>query len=159
MYNTGRGRERVTVQELRQLFYLNKAIEREQSRLDDLRASVALKSPVYTDMPKAPGVRDKIGETVPAIVDQENEIMETLRKYREARDRLQTYIQTVPSMRIRLILSYRFLDMMSWQEVADAIGGNETEYSVKQACYRYVEGKTYVQIPGQMSLLDDPQFD
>ena len=35
----------------------------------------------------------------------------------------------------------RFIHQKTWQEVANAIGGKETEYSVKHTCYRYVEGR------------------
>ena len=146
----------MTVQELQQLFYLNRLIEREQDKLDDLRSAAGLKSPAFSDMPKAPGARDKIGELVPKIVDQEREIEQNLQAYTETRDRLQDYIRRVPNTRIKLILSLRFLDMLPWQEVADAIGGKETEYSVKQACYRYVDGKTMPEWMGQqVSMFDE----
>lgn len=146
----------MTVQELQQLFYLNRLIEREQDKLDDLRSAAGLKSPAFSDMPKAPGAHDKIGELVPKIVDQEREIEQNLQAYTETRDRLQDYIRRVPNTRIKLILSLRFLDMLPWQEVADAIGGKETEYSVKQACYRYVDGKTMPEWMGQqVSMFDE----
>jgi hypothetical protein len=147
---------RVTVQELQQLFYLNRLIEREQDKLDDLRSAAGLKSPAFSDMPKAPGAHDKIGELVPKIVDQEREIEKNIQAYTQTRDRLQDYIRKVPNTRIKLILSLRFLDMLPWQEVADTIGGKETEYSVKQACYRYVDGKTMPAWMGQqMSMFED----
>ena len=146
----------MTVQELQQLFYLNRLIEREQDKLDDLRSAAGLKSPAFSDMPKAPGAHDKIGELVPKIVDQEREIEKNIQSYTQTRDRLQDYIRKVPNTRIKLILSLRFLDMLPWQEVADTIGGKETEYSVKQACYRYVDGKTMPAWMGQqMSMFED----
>ena len=148
----------MTVQELQQLFYLNRMIEREQDKLDDLRSAAGLKSPAFSDMPKAPGAHDKIGELVPKIVDQEREIEKNIQAYTQTRDRLQDYIRKVPNTRIKLILSLRFLDMMPWQEVADTIGGKETEYSVKQACYRYVDGKTMpAWMANQISIFDDEQ--
>lgn len=132
----------MTVQELQQLFYLNKLIEHEKERLEELRSALALKTPVLSDMPKASGAKDKIGEIVPAIIDQEAEIEKNLKAYIEARDRILDYISHVPNIRIKTILILRFIDQKSWQEVAESIGGKETEYSVKQACYRYVDGKT-----------------
>lgn len=146
----------MTVRDLEQLFYLSRVIDREKEKLEDLRSAAGLKSPLISDMPRAPGVRDKIGETVPAIIDQEAELIEKIRAYSETKKRLEDYIETVPIMRIRLILQLRYLDKKTWQEVADAIGGRETEYTVKQACYRYVNGET-VPIPGQISIFDGPQ--
>lgn len=129
----------MTVQELQQLFYLEKLIEHERERLEELRASAGLKSPLLSDMPKAPGARDKLGDLVPKIVDQEAEIAKSIKKYSETRERLLRYINHVPNARIKMIMILRFIDQKPWQEVADIIGGKETEYSVKHAIYRYVE--------------------
>lgn len=129
----------MTVQELQQLFYLNKLIEHEKERLEDLRSTLTLQSPTLTDMPKSHGAKDKIGAIVPSIIDQEAEIEKNLHVYMEARNKIMTYINRVPNARIKTILILRFIDQKSWQEVAEIIGGKETEYSVKHAVYRYVE--------------------
>ena len=129
----------MTVQDLQQLFYLEKLIEHEKERLEELRASTGLKSPVLSAMPKAPGARDKLGDLVPKIMDQEEEIARNLKKYAEAREKLLCYINHVPNARIKMMMILRFIDQKSWQEVAEIIGGKETEYSVKHAVYRYVE--------------------
>ncbi len=128
----------MTVQELQQLFYLEKLIEHERERLDDLRASAGLKSPVLSDMPKAPGIRDKVGDLVPKIVDQEEEINQSIKTYAETKEKLLRYINHVPNARIKMIMILRFIDQKPWQEVADVIGGKETEYSVKKTLYRYL---------------------
>ena len=39
----------------------------------------------------------------------------------------------------RLIFTYRFVDCLSWQKVAEAVGGGNTEGSVKMICYRYLD--------------------
>jgi DNA-directed RNA polymerase specialized sigma subunit len=129
----------VTVQELQQLFYLEKLIEHEKERLEELRASAGLKSPLLSDMPKAPGARDKLGDLVPKIVDQEAEIAKSIKQYSETKERLLRYINHVPNARIKMIMILRFVDQKPWQEVADLLGGKETEYSVKKTIYRYVE--------------------
>ena len=148
----------MTVQELQQLFYLNQLIEHERERLEELRSALSLQSPVLTDMPKAPGAKDKIGAIVPDIIDQEAEIEKNLQAYMAARDKLTEYINRVPNARIKTILILRFIDQKPWQEVAEVIGGRETEYSVKQACYRYVDGRSIPEwTNGQISLFDSPE--
>jgi DNA-directed RNA polymerase specialized sigma subunit len=132
---------RVTVKELQQLFYIEKIIQHEKDRLDELRASVDLHSPGLSDMPKAPGAKDKLGDTVPKIVDQEAEIQKNIILYSRTKEKLLRYINGVPFVRIKMIMILRFIDQKSWQEVADAIGGKETEYSVKKAVYRYLGEK------------------
>ena len=144
----------MTIGELNQLAYLQKAIEMESERLRELRESVDVKSPVITDMPKAPGARDKLGETVPKIVDQEAEILASLQKFTALKERAEQFINRTPNPRMKMILVMRFMDQKQWQEIADIIGGKETEYSVKQACYRYVEGRDSSPIPGQLSMFE-----
>ena len=131
----------MTVKELQQLFYLERIIQHEKDRLDELRASVDLHSPGLSDMPKAPGARDKLGEVIPRIVDQEQEMLRNIRLHTQAKERLMRYINNVPFARIKMIMILRFIDCKTWQEVAETLGGKETEYSVKKAVYRYLGEK------------------
>ncbi len=47
------------------------------------------------------------------------------------------YIGTVPDGLMRLILTYRFIEGLSWLAVARRIGGVHTADSVKKAFYRF----------------------
>ena len=128
----------MTVHDLQQLVYLDQLIQYNRDKLDALRASVDVKSPVLTNMPKAPGARDKLGEKVPEIVDQENELIANIKKYEAAKGQLIRFINSVPNARLKMIRLLRFEERLSWQDVADRIGGKETEYSVKKLVYRYL---------------------
>lgn len=125
--------------ELNQLHRLKGFIAQEQDRLDDLRASLELKSPILSDMPKAPGARDKLGETVPKIVDETQLIEQNIAMCTELRNKLITFIYKIDDLKIRQVFILRFIEDLPWMEVADRIGGRETESSVKNAVYRYVE--------------------
>ena len=129
----------MTMQDLSQVFYLEREIEIETDRLRRLRESADVKSPIISDMPKAPGAHDKLGEIVPRIADQETELVELICKLKEEKDKLKTYIKSVPFSRVRLIMTLRFIDQLSWQAVADAVGGKETEGSVKMTVIRYLK--------------------
>ena len=129
----------MTVQELQQLYYLEKLILNEQERLDNLRAAVDLKSPALSDMPRAPGARDKLGDLMPEIIDQEREIEKALEEYEETREEILRYINRVPNARIKLIMIKKYIENLSWEEVADAIGGRETGDSARKALNRYIE--------------------
>ena len=131
----------MTVRELSQLYYINAAIEMMRDQLEEMREAADVRSPSMSDMPKAPGARDKIGDIVPRIADKEAEIRAMMREMEHKRAELTRYINTVPNVRIRLIMQLRFLRLLTWQEVAEVIGGKETEYSVKQTCYRFLKGK------------------
>ena len=127
------------IYDLQQLVYLEKLIQCEQDRLDELRDQAGLHSPGLSDMPKAPGAKDKLGELVPKIVDQEAEIQANIKKYSDTRERILRFINHIQNPRIKLIIIKRFINQQSWPDIANDIGGKETEYTVKQCVYRYLE--------------------
>ena len=135
----------MTVKELQELYYLDKAIKYEKDRLDDLRAALDLHSPGLSDMPKTPGARDKVGDIVPEIVDQEAQIVENIRKYTEMKEKLIKYINSIPFVRIKMIMNLRFIDKKTWQEVADYLDngtGKVTADSVRMAVNSYLDRET-----------------
>lgn len=64
----------------------------------------------------------------------ELEVLETLNKIEE-------FIKTVDDSQVRRIIKFRFIDRLSWREVAQRIGGGNTEGSVKMAFQRFMEKK------------------
>ena len=66
------------------------------------------------------------------LASLEMELMEILNQVEE-------FIASVEDSRIRRIITLRFIDNLSWNKVADRIGGNNTEDSVKKAFYRFME--------------------
>ena len=148
----------MTVKELSELAYLEGLIAHEKERLQDLRDQADVKAQVISGMPHGTGAKDRIGEIVPKIADAERELLTNIEEYSQKRERLLRYINRVSNARMKMILILRFVDQKKWMEVAEIIGGKETEYSVKHACYRYVEGRDEPpnMIPGQTSLFDQP---
>lgn len=128
----------VTVQELQQLFYLDKLISYEQERLEALQEAADVRSPSFEEHPHSPGARDKLGDLVPEIADQREKIKAKIREYEQTKKRLESFIEQIRNPRIKIIMKYRFVELMTWQEVANAVGGRETEYTVKNVVYRYV---------------------
>ena len=145
----------MTLSELNELYYLDQLIETEQARLSELREAADVRSPILSDMPRAPGARDRLGDLVLSIVDQEAEIEQSLLRCTRLRARLNTYTNTLPNARIKLIMIKHFLQQKTWQQVAAEIGGKETEYSVKNACYRYIRDRDDPPwMKGQVSFFD-----
>ena len=129
----------MTISELNQLYNLTKLIERDENEIQMIEDRLGVKSPSLTGMPHAPGAHDKLGEGIPELVDRKNELEERKRKYTEVRNKLRSYIETVPDLHVRLIMQLRFLDMMSWNEVANFAGGKNSEDSVRMMVIRYLE--------------------
>lgn len=66
------------------------------------------------------------------LASLELELMEILNQVDE-------FITSVDDSRMRRIITLRFIENLSWNKVADRIGGNNTEDSVKKAFYRFME--------------------
>lgn len=66
------------------------------------------------------------------LASLELELLETLNQVEE-------FITSVDDSRIRRIITLRFIDNLSWNKVADRIGGNNTEDSVRKAFTRFME--------------------
>lgn len=59
----------MTLQDLSQLYYLDKQIQRDEERLEQMRARLTNISPKLSGMPGKPGASDKVGDGVAEIVD------------------------------------------------------------------------------------------
>ena len=55
------------------------------------------------------------------------------------RARLERWISGIPDSLTRQIFQARFVEGMTWAQVAEAVGGKNTEGSVKMACNRYLK--------------------
>ena len=61
--------------------------------------------------------------------------LESLRMVNE----VETFINDIQDSHTRRIIRLRIVEGMTWNEVADSIGGGNTEDSVKKTYYRYVQ--------------------
>lgn len=68
------------------------------------------------------------------LTSLEMELLETLNKVEE-------FIASVDDSHMRRIINLRFIENLSWNRVADRIGGGNTEDSVKKAFYRFMDKK------------------
>lgn len=54
-------------------------------------------------------------------------------------NQVEKFISEIQDSHIRRIISFRFIDGLTWNEVADKMSGNNTEDSVKKAFQRFME--------------------
>lgn len=59
----------------------------------------------------------------------------------ELQNEVEEYIESIEDSRMRRIIEMRFIDKMTWNQVANNIGGRNTDDSVKKAFYRFIEEK------------------
>ncbi len=121
----------MTVKRLNDLFYIKKHIERIDNEIMRLEESCDIKSPDLSGKPRNPSPTNKLDEIVPRIADLQTErgmlVLE--------REEIERWIHS-QRHKDQLIIRYRYEDRLSWQEIADRIGGKETLVSVQTSHYR-----------------------
>ena len=157
----------MTIKELSQLYWLNKEIETDQKRLDDLAEEIrghqqrladlrqkasAPSGSSLTGMPRSPSHDNRIERYVGDIVDLERLIADkrkALSEYAMAiharqmlviheRNELEAYINSIEDGYMRKVFYHRFIDGENWAQIAARLEKDgATEDSVKKRFYRY----------------------
>ncbi len=157
----------MTVKELSQLYWLNREIEADQERLASLDSEIrrdeeqladlelkasSASGPNYDGMPKNPTYGNPLENTVIRIIELKN-IIERKKGLRSdcamtiqakqilcltERNKLERYIADLPDSLLRMIFTFRFINGLTWAQVAEHISSKTTEDSVKKMCYRYL---------------------
>lgn len=118
----------MTKKELSQLYWLNREIEADKRKLEELQSAAVSATAKITGLPHVTGVRDKVGE-IAVLIEEQRSLIE-LKKKRTVIEynRLMRYINSVDDSLMRQILTLRHVDGLSWQQVAFAIGENDESY-------------------------------
>ena len=129
----------MTIKELSQLYHLNREIERDLRRLHELEAAASRCASSITGMPHGANISDKVGNYAAEIADLQGIIDANIKRCFYELNRLNRYISSIDDSYIRQIFQYRYVNGLTWQEVADCIGGNNTSVGVRVAHYRYMK--------------------
>lgn len=76
--------------------------------------------------------RNALSKNIQKIEDKYTELL-------ELQNDVEEYIESIDDSRMRRIIRMRFLDKMTWNQVANNIGGNNTEDSIRMAFNRFLE--------------------
>lgn len=129
----------MTLKELSQLYWLNREIEADQRRLEDLQvAAYAPPPPDLSGMPRANGNSRRVESMAVEITTLQGIIRAKRDQCIYERVRLEQYITDIPDSLTRQIFTLRFVNGLDWAQVAYSIGGGNTPDSVKKTCYRYL---------------------
>lgn len=129
----------MTLKELSQLYYLNREIERDQQRLEELRARASAPgAPNYDGMPKSPSFENRLDRYIAEIVDLEAIIRAKITQCLHERARLERYIAEIPDSLTRQIFQLRFINGLTWTQIAFSVGGGNTEEGVRKRVYRHI---------------------
>lgn len=118
----------MTKKELSQLYYLKKEIRHQQKRLEELETLATTCTAQITGMPHGMGINDKIGEYAAQIADLKGLLDLNLKKCFYELNRINRFIESVEDSQMRMILTLRYIQNLSWQKVAFAIGEHDEQY-------------------------------
>lgn len=129
----------MTVKELRDYNDLKKLIERNEIRLAEISARLDPGSMDFSGMPRSGSTRNTTADNLALYVDLKNIIEEQQSEYLRKQIEIERFIGTVDDLFMHCIISYHFIDNLTWQQTAQKIGGGNTKDSVRMACNRYLE--------------------
>ncbi len=129
----------MTKQELSQLYYLNREIEHLKGRITELECIATSSNSRITGMPHATDISDKVGKYAAEITDLKELLDLNLKKCFYELNRLNRYIESIDDSQIRMIMTLRYVNGLSWRQIAFSVGGGNTEESVKKVAYRYLK--------------------
>lgn len=129
----------MTIKELSQLYWLNKEIERDNERLRQLELLSQPQAMKITGLPRGNMTSDKVGRYAAEIADLRGIIQAKITQCIYERARLERYIADVPDSLTRQIMTLRFVNGLTWRQVAACVGGGNTEDGVRKTCSRYVD--------------------
>ncbi len=122
----------MTQKELSQLNCLRQEILEIQGRIRVLEALATKCTAQISDMPRPQAINDKIGKYTVQIADLKAELeIKAYRCYREFL-RLNRYIEGVEDRQMRMILALRYIQGLTWRQIAYKIGKNDEQYPRKK---------------------------
>lgn len=118
----------MTKKELSQFYYLKREIKEQQRRIAELETPAINCSTEITELPTGKGISDKIGNYAAQIADLKALLDLNLKKCFYELNRIDRFIQSVEDSQIRIILTLRYIQGLSWQKIAYAIGEHDEQY-------------------------------
>lgn len=106
--------------------------------LRNLQAKI-LGAQQYDGMPHSHEAARKTEQLAALLDTQSDDVRRLERIVARSEVEVKAFIDSITDSRTRLIFRLRFLCGCKWEEVADMIGGRNSENSVKHICYRYLQ--------------------
>lgn len=128
----------MTLKELSQLFYLKRELAMEQQRLRELEERALPGAQRLSGLPGNTNVSDKLAQCAAEIADLRMVIEQKVGRCLAEQQRLEKYIAGIEDSLIRQIFTCRFVEGLSWQQVAKKVGGHNTADSVRMLSKRFL---------------------
>ena len=128
----------MTRKELSQLYYLQKEIRSDEQRLIDLETTATGITANLSGMPSGGRLSDKT-----AIAAEIADLKGIIQAKRDMcvlhYNQIMRYVANVDDSMLRQVIMLRNLDMLTWRQIAQKIGGGNTEDGIRMAYKRFVD--------------------
>lgn len=128
----------MTLDELNELFDLRQKLREIQAMRRSFMDAACPGAQVLTGMPHATEIRDKVGDLAVEIADLSAEEERIQAAISGKEPTIRAFIASIPDYYVRTALHLRFFRGLTWKETAAVLGGKNTDYGVKSACYQYL---------------------
>lgn len=128
----------MTKAELQQLYWLRIEVEELSLRIRQLESALTGGISKLDGMPRAPGISDRIGDFMPEIIRLKTEAKKRMEESVAQVEKIETFINSIEDAQIRTVFRLRYVNCLSWQQVAVRLGGNTAD-SVRMMHNRYLQ--------------------
>ncbi len=128
----------MTKKELSRYYYLKEEIKRDKNEIEKLNTELTHITQMLSDMPKGSSKRERTEEILDELTKRDNLLHEKMVRAEKERNKILQYINGIDDSLIRLIIQYRYLNLLTWTKVAYFVGGNNTPDSVRMLSDRYI---------------------
>lgn len=129
----------MTLKELKSLTGKNGLLNRQDEQIARMEAMLVRRGNIDTSgIPRNPTPRNSTEELMIEIIAAKEKRAELAMEC----ERIEQWINSIVDDTVKLIFLRRFVDGMRWNDIAAELGGNNTEYSVKKTCYRYINNSS-----------------
>ena len=131
----------MTKERLNQLGWLKLEIEELANRIRRIESALSGRASRIDGMAWLGGAKDFMGDLAPELCDLKDRLNERKSAALTEGAELQSFIATIDDSLVRLIFTLRYIDGLSWHQVAWRLGGNTSD-SVRMTHNRYLSKLT-----------------
>lgn len=131
----------MTLKEISAYYIFRQRLIRYQNSLAALRAAAENITSRLDGTPSSGTATDRVSHYVGLIAQLEAEIEKKNKDMQEAKKAVLTYISKIADSYLQTIFLLRFIECLSWADIAILVGNEGAADSIRMACYRYLDNK------------------
>lgn len=112
----------MTVEEINNIYYINKEIEKIQKELYDLRNKNFYGKNILTGMPKGNWDDDLFSDYAEDIKTHEDMLHYNLKMLYVERKKMEEFLASIEDAELKIIIRLRAVNNMKWEEIGEELG-------------------------------------